>query len=99
MNSEIEKSPREIAEMIVNEQVSEVRFGSEFTDMSKAEPHFFADRSRLAAAIEKALRDRDERAAKTAQTPYGDEVQALAGDEPKTVGAKIASAIRGNKHD
>lgn len=42
-----------------------------------------------------------ERAAGLALNPYGDDVQAFAGDEPKAVGEKIAAAIReeGNPND
>ena len=49
----------------------------------------------LAKAIEKALRDRDERAAKIAERPYSDEVAAFGNDQPSAVGEKIALAIRG----
>jgi hypothetical protein len=55
----------------------------------------FQSPGHLTEMIDKALRDRDERAARIAETPYSDEVQAFAGDEPKAVGEKIASAIRG----
>lgn len=45
-------------------------------------------------AIDKALQDERERAARIAENPYSDEVEAFAGDEPKAVGTKIAVAIR-----
>lgn len=35
-----------------------------------------------------------EEAARIAENPYGDEVQAMASDEPKAVGQKIGAALR-----
>ena len=39
-------------------------------------------------------REERERAARLAESPYGDEVQAYGSEEPKAVGLKIAKAIR-----
>lgn len=72
-------SMREIAEQIVAE-------GTDATG--------YVFPARMASAITQALRDERERCAKIAETPYGDEVQAFAGDEPLAVGQKIAAVIR-----
>lgn len=53
---------------------------------------------KLAAVLRDLIRDTErakvEECARLADNPYGDEVEALGTDEPKTVGMKIAKAIR-----
>lgn len=51
------ETPEEIAIRIVNEQITEARFGSEHSDMNSVEPQYFADRQRLVTAILSALRN------------------------------------------
>lgn len=79
------KETREMAERIVNK----IAVGA----------WQFQSRGWVIEAIDKALRARDARAAKIAETPYGDKVQAVAGDEPREVGRKIAAAIRNGVAD
>lgn len=50
--------------------------------------------SDIADEIRAAVAAETEKHIRLAQNVYGDEVQALAGDEPGTVGYKIAAAIR-----
>lgn len=77
----------EIAIRIVNEQITEARFGSEHSDMSSVDPQYFADRQRLVTAILSALRNERERCAKVAIRATGDSKD----------GRIIAQAIREGK--
>ena len=75
MTTETEKSPREIAEQIILREYGVTWKGD----------------NELIAAIEKALRDRDERAAKMAETVHAGKTF----DVDAILRAEIASAIRG----
>lgn len=48
----------------------------------------------ISAAERRGAEAEREECARLAEHPYGDEVQAIAGDEPKAVGLKVAAAIR-----
>lgn len=51
-------------------------------------------RSEIMTAFQQAVRDKQEACARLAEEPYSDEVKACGPDSPKTVGRKIARAIR-----
>jgi hypothetical protein len=62
--------------------------------------HFTSDHrkqeliDRIPTTLQHREQDVRERCAQIAGTPYGDDVRAMAGDEPRAVGQKIADAIR-----
>ena len=96
LSSETEKSPREIAALIIQFWLDEARNGVALATLLLKQ-----DEEMLIGAIDKALRDRDERAAKIADAHDHDGPSAsLTLNQPATMGyrlaaQKIASAIRG----
>lgn len=89
----------QIAIQIVNEQVTEVRFGSEYSDMSSVEVHYLADRQRLVTAILSALRNERERAAKLLEKRRDQYalVDGIEADVTRIICTQLAEAIREGK--
>jgi hypothetical protein len=78
-------STREIAKKIVNDRAASP------LDAYRADLKLVDD---ISAALQQREQEVRERCAQIAETPYGDDVRAMAGDEPRAVGQKIADAIR-----
>jgi hypothetical protein len=84
-NTETERSPRQIAEQIIDEHLDEMMSPREYASTCKA----------LIDGVEKALRDRDERAAKIADQKGSEWDSDDRYGRWFTAAQELASAIRG----